>query len=79
MTSPCWWPCFQASPVPKRLQASKELSQIAQVQAFLYENTTEFNLPDHVCFKLELAVVEVFTNVVKVFPGGGCSIHRWIC
>ena len=58
------------SPVPKRLQASKELSQIAQVQAFLYENTTEFNLPDHVCFKLELAVVEVFTNVVRHSQAG---------
>jgi phosphoserine phosphatase RsbU/P len=53
------------APVPRRLQAAKDLSEIAQVQTFVHGNTVELNLPEHVMFKVELAVVEVFTNVVR--------------
>ena len=53
------------APVPKRLQAAKDLAEIAQVQTFVHENTLDLNLSEHVAFKVELAVVEVFTNVVR--------------
>jgi len=49
----------------KALKVKSELAQLEKIRNFLRENLKEFNLSEEDCFKIELSLVEMCTNVMR--------------
>ncbi len=62
------------------LRVKSELGEIARIREFLRQNLGVFRLSEEDYFKIELALVEICTNVVRyAYPGtsGELTVRAW--
>ncbi|MDF9828704.1 ATP-binding protein [Parabacteroides sp. PF5-6] len=56
---------------PKEIRLKNELSQLRRLSAFVSEKSTDFNLDQKLCLRLNLALEEAVTNVIMyAYPEG---------
>jgi len=63
--------CFAFFRQMKALKVKSELAQLKRIRNFLRENLRFFSLSEEEYFKIELALVEMCTNIMRyAYPGG---------